>query len=239
RTDIGGRANGLSGLYAAGEAACWDMHGFNRLGGNSVAETIVMGAVVGEQIAQDLEGEASQFSDQAARAARLQVDERIRRLQAGGTEYVYDLRSRMSEVLNEKVGIFRNGTDLAAAVEELRELYARSQHLGLRSNGKGANPEISAALRLPGMLRLALSIAYGALQRAESRGSHYREDYPQRDDERWLKRTLATWSAGEDLPTLDYEPVVITELPPGSRGYGEQQPVGAAGAEHAESDFIE
>ncbi len=73
------------------------------------------------------------------------------------------------------------------------------------------------------MLRLALTIAYGALQRTESRGSHYREDYPRRDDVNWLKRTLATWPPGADLPVLSYEPVRITELPPGERGYGESQ----------------
>ncbi len=71
------------------------------------------------------------------------------------------------------------------------------------------------------MIRLAIAIAYGALQRTESRGSHYREDYPNRDDVFWLRRTLATWSPGDGLPRLSYEPVKITELPPGERGYGE------------------
>jgi fumarate reductase flavoprotein subunit len=91
----------------------------------------------------------------------------------------------------------------------------------LRSSGLGPNPELLAALRLPGMLRLALCISYGALQRTESRGSHYREDYPRRDDDNWLKRTLAFWKPGASMPELQYEPVNITELPPGSRGYGE------------------
>ena len=78
------------------------------------------------------------------------------------------------------------------------------------------------------MLRLATSVAYGALQRTESRGSHYREDYPARDDANWLTRTLARWEPGADLPTLEYEPVEITELPPGDRGYGEGQVTAAA-----------
>ena len=73
------------------------------------------------------------------------------------------------------------------------------------------------------MIRLAITIAYGALQRCESRGSHYREDYPARNDKEWLKRTLAVWPADADLPRLTYEPVRITELPPGERGYGEAQ----------------
>jgi fumarate reductase flavoprotein subunit len=221
RTDIGGRAYGLSGLYAAGEAGCWDLHGFNRLGGNSVAETVVMGGVVGRSIAQDLAGSDFSSSDTAARSARLQVEQRLRALASYGVEYVYDLRQQMSEILMDKVGVFRNGGQLAAAVEELRELQERAEHLGLRSSGRGPNPEVSAALRLPGMIRLAITIAYGALQRTESRGSHHREDYPKRDDEFWLRRTLATWPPGADLPHLSYEPVKITELPPGERGYGE------------------
>jgi fumarate reductase flavoprotein subunit len=221
RTDIGGRAYGLSGLYAAGEAGCWDLHGFNRLGGNSVAETVVMGMVVGRSIAQDLAGSNFAFSDDAVRSARLQVEQRLRALASYGLEYVYDLRQRMSEILMEKVGVFRNGRELVAAVEELQELQERAEHLGLRSSGRGPDPEVSACLRLPGMIRLATTIAYGALQRTESRGSHYREDYPARDDELWLRRTLATWTPGAELPRLSYEPVKITELPPGERGYGE------------------
>jgi fumarate reductase flavoprotein subunit len=221
RTDIGGRAYGLSGLYAAGEAGCWDLHGFNRLGGNSVAETVVMGMVVGRSVAQDLAGSNFAFSDDAVRSARLQVEQRLRNLASYGLEYVYDLRQRMSEILMEKVGVFRNGRELVSAVEELQELQERAEHLGLRSSGRGPDPEVSACLRLPGMIRLATTIAYGALQRTESRGSHYREDYPTRDDELWLRRTLASWTPGADLPRLSYEPVKITELPPGERGYGE------------------
>jgi fumarate reductase flavoprotein subunit len=223
RTDIGGRAHGLTGLYAVGEAGCWDLHGFNRLGGNSLAETIVMGMVVGKTIAEDLAGSEFSFSEGLVRSARAQVEERIGRLASYGHEYVYDLRQQMSDVLMEKVGVFRNGGQLAEAVDELQQLHQRAQRLGLRSSGRGPNPEVSAALRLPGMIRLAITIAYGALQRCESRGSHYREDYPARNDKEWLKRTLAVWPAGADLPSLIYEPVRITELPPGERGYGEAQ----------------
>jgi len=223
RTDIGGRAYGLAGLYAAGEAACWDLHGFNRLGGNSVAETVVMGMVVGRSIAQDLTGSDFSFPDAPVRSAKAQVEQRLPALTTYGLEYVYHLRQQMSEILMEKVGVFRNGRELVTAVEELQELQDRAKRLGLRSTGRGPNPELSAALRLPGMIRLAITIAYGALQRTESRGSHYREDYPARDDALWLRRTLATWPAEADLPRLSYEPVKITESPPGERGYGETQ----------------
>jgi fumarate reductase flavoprotein subunit len=228
RTDIGGRAYGLMNLYAVGETACWDLHGFNRLGGNSVAETIVMGMVVGKQIGRDLEStNGFPFMERyqvRAREAKLLVEDRMKRLAAGGREYVYDLRDLMSEILLEKVFIFRNEKYLSCAVEELRDLYHRAGSLGLRSRGR-SSPELAAALRLPGMIRLALTIAYGALMRTESRGSHYREDYLKRDDVNWLKRTLAKWPTGSDLPALTYEPVRITEMPPGNRGYGESQTV--------------
>ncbi|MGB6838123.1 MAG: fumarate reductase flavoprotein subunit [Dehalococcoidia bacterium] len=223
RTDIDGRAYGLAGLYAAGEAACWDLHGFNRLGGNSVAETIVMGSVVGGSVARDIASSGFRLPQGVVRSATLQVEERLRRLASYGVEYVYDLRDRMSEILMEKVGVFRNGLQLREAVDELVELQERAARLGLRSVGRGPNPEVAAALRLPGMIRLAITIAYGALERTESRGSHYREDFPSRDDDEWLKRTLATWPSRAHLPHLDYESVKITELPPGERGYGEAQ----------------
>jgi fumarate reductase flavoprotein subunit len=93
--------------------------------------------------------------------------------------------------------------------------------VGLRSNGVGANPELGLALKIQGMVKLALCTAYGALQRTESRGCHAREDYDARNDRDWWNRTLATWKEGDDLPTLDYEPATKdVTLPPGERGYG-------------------
>ena len=108
------------------------------------------------------------------------------------------------------------------AVDNLREIYARSQKVGLHSNGIGASPELTLSLKIQGMVRLALCAAHGANIRTESRGCHSREDYTARNDRDWLKRTLATWNEGDDLPTLNYEPVSkVMEIPPGDRGYGE------------------
>jgi len=121
----------------------------------------------------------------------------------------------------DHVHIFRTGKSLEQGVVKLQELYKRSLKIGLRSSGQGANPELAQAIRMPGMVRTALCVAYGALTRTESRGSHFREDYPKRDDVNWLKRTLAYWKEGADLPTLEYEPVACPILPPGDRGYGE------------------
>jgi len=226
RTNWTGESPTLKGLFAAGEAACWDMHGFNRLGGNSVAETVVAGMIVGEFIAD--------FCDRPENAVNIPtgvVQGYLEREQAKlaamcsgrGTESAVDLRVAMQEIMTAKVGIFRRGKDLEQAVEELQGLLVRSRKIGVRYSGPGANPELVTAYRTQKMLKLALAVAYGALQRTESRGAHYREDFPRRNDAAWLKRTLARWnSEGDTLPTLTYEPLDVKamELPPGWRGYG-------------------
>jgi fumarate reductase flavoprotein subunit len=223
RTNKDGAAYGLQGLFAAGEAACWDLHGFNRLGGNSLAETIVAGMVVGAQVSDFVKEKSLTFPFSVVEEAMAAQTQRLADLRnrKNGSEEVYTLRHRMEETLLNNVGIFRTGEALQEAVAALQDLYERAQHIRLRSSGLGPNPELLATLRLPGMLRLALCISIGALQRTESRGSHYREDYPHRDDDNWLKRTLAYWRPGASMPELQYEPVKVTYLPPGSRGYGE------------------
>ncbi|MGE5703314.1 MAG: fumarate reductase flavoprotein subunit [Clostridia bacterium] len=233
RTNIDGMAYGLEGLFALGEAACWDMHGFNRLGGNSLAETIVAGMIVGDKIAKYTKEASLVVSSSAVEESVRMQEDRIYALieRRNGTENVYELRRQMEMVLSENVGIFRSEEPLQEAVKELHELHQRARHVGLRSGGQGADPELASALRITGMLKLAYCIAAGALARKESRGSHYREDYPKRDDENWLKRTLAYWPADANEPVLKYEPVKITELPPGDRGYGEA----SAGAATAKS----
>jgi len=223
RTNRDGAAYGLKGLFSAGEAACWDMHGLNRLGGNSLAETIVAGKIVGEKIVEFLHGYEVQYNTGVIRDAVIRQQERIDGLISGkdGNENVYEIRNAMQDELMDRVGIFRNGSDLQKAVDNLQEIYARAQQVGLRSNGIGVNPELTLALKIQGMVRLALCTAYGALQRAESRGCHAREDYEARNDRDWWNRTLATWKEGDDLPTLNYEPATETvELPPAERGYG-------------------
>jgi fumarate reductase flavoprotein subunit len=223
RTNKDGAVYGLKGLFSAGEAACWDMHGFNRLGGNSLAETIVAGKIVGEKVTEFLQGYDVNFDTAVTRNALLKEQTRIDDLIQGknGSENAFSVRSDMQNELMDRVGIFRNGTDLQTAVDNLQEIYARAQKVGLKSNGIGVNPELSLALKIQGMVKLALSAAYAALQRTESRGCHAREDFEARNDRDWLKRTLATWKEGDTLPTLDYEPVSPSfELPPGERGYG-------------------
>jgi len=224
RTKPNGESPGLRGLFAVGEAACWDLHGFNRLGGNSLAETVVAGMIVGEYVADFSEGASldihTKVVEEALAHQAARIDELTSRSQG---EDVFALRSAMQQVMMEKVGIFRHEESLQAGVEELRELLKRSRNIALQNKIKSSNPELATALRVPTMIKLALSVACGAAARKESRGAHAREDYPERNDRDWLKRTLATWrNPSDELPTLAYEDldVLKMELPPGSRGYG-------------------
>jgi fumarate reductase flavoprotein subunit len=225
RTDHRGESPWLSGLFSCGEAACWDMHGFNRLGGNSVAETVVAGMLVGEYVADFCQSEQGdiRFSTALAREFLEREQADLTAIAAGrGEENAVAIRKRMETLLTDNVGLFRNGPDLEAAVSELTELLKRSRRLGMSSHRLDANPELVQAYRLPRMLKVAITVALGALRRTESRGAHYREDFPARNDKEWLNRTLASWKPGDDLPSLDYEvlDVMHMELPPGFRGYG-------------------
>jgi fumarate reductase flavoprotein subunit len=223
RTNKDGAAYGLEGLFSSGEAACWDLHGFNRLGGNSLGETIVAGRIVGKKIAEYLEGCEVAYNTGLVTDAVSRQRDHIDRLisRKDGSEDVFKIRNAMQDELMDRVGIFRNGKDLQKAVDNLQEIHERAKQVGLRSNNLGANPELNLAIKIQGMVRLALCTAYAALMRTESRGCHAREDFEERNDRDWLKRTLATWKQGDGLPTLGYEPVSrVMELPPGNRGYG-------------------
>ena len=224
RTKPTGESPTLKGLFAAGEAACWDMHGFNRLGGNSVAETVVAGMIVGEFIADfcDKAENGIDIPTSLIYGALAKEEARLKSfMNNGGSENAYELRTRMQEIMTTKIGIFRKGADMESAVAELEELYKRSFKVSVK-DVVGPNPELIYAYRTQKMLRVALSVAYGALNRKESRGAHYREDFPVRNDIEWLNRTIATWKEGDTLPTLNYEKLDISkmELPPGFRGYG-------------------
>ncbi len=223
RTDKTGAAYGLKGLYSAGESACWDMHGFNRLGGNSLAETVVAGGIIGKCIVEYLQGTETTYSTAVINSEVKRQQQRIDDLIAGrlGKENVYKVRAEMQEALMTGCFVFRNEKDLLTCIETLQGIYERSGRIGLVSNGLGANHELGAALKLRGQVRLALGIAAGALARKESRGSHNREDFPARDDRNWLNRTLAYWPENADMPVLKYEDATPHfEIPPGDRGYG-------------------
>ena len=224
RTKHTGESTELAGLFSAGEAACWDMHGFNRLGGNSVAETVVAGMIVGEYVAdycaQNSINVSTKTVDRAMKKQENMIADLINR-DAG--ENPFELKKEMQQIMMDKVGIFRNGDDLTKAVDELKALNRRAKNIALRNRISSSNPELVEAIRVPKMIKLAQCVAYGALLRTESRGAHAREDYPERNDKDWLNRTLATWKEEDaDLPEMNYEPldVMKMEMPPASRGYG-------------------
>jgi len=225
RTNKDGEAYGMRGLFAAGEAACWDMHGFNRLGGNSLAETIVAGRIVGRRVAEFVSETSLDVDTRVAVAvitgAQARVDAWLAR--SGSGPSVYDIRDAMGETMMQQVGIFRSADELEQAIGTLKSLLADCDKAVLRAKAPGMNPELSFALRLEGMLKLSLVVAIGALARTESRGAHFRSDYPLRDDAHWLSRTLARWPEGASEPVLAYEPVGLLDLPPGHRGYGSDE----------------
>ncbi len=222
RVNKDGAAYGMAGLFAVGEAACWDLHGFNRLGGNSLAETIVGGQLVGRHVATFAAGTELRANTGTAFDALAAAEQTANGwlTRSGTGPSVFAIRDAMGEIMMHKVGIFRNAQDLTEAVNELRVLREQCATAVLRTHQPGMNPELTFALRLTGMLRLASTIAMGALARTESRGAHSRTDYPARDDAQWLNRTLAHWGRDEDEPTITYEPAGQLALAPGHRGYG-------------------
>jgi fumarate reductase flavoprotein subunit len=129
----------------------------------------------------------------------------------------------MSETMMNKVGIFRTGDELQEAVSELTQLLNDCDNAVLRCKDPGVNPELAFALRLKGMLRLAMTVAMGARARTESRGAHFRTDFPLRNDEEWLNRTLVRWAEDQPAPSFSYEPTGLIDLPPGHRGYGSDE----------------
>ncbi|MDR3325886.1 MAG: fumarate reductase flavoprotein subunit [Rhodospirillaceae bacterium] len=224
RTNKDGAVYGLKGLFAAGEAACWDMHGFNRLGGNSLSETIVAGMVVGIKIVEFLRGADTIIKMSVVNDAYAKQKSRIKDIIncSNGHENTFAILEKVHDALTNGVGIFRNEKNLVESIESLKETLFLARHIGLKSNGSGANPELALALKIEGSVKLALCVAQSALMRTESRGSHTREDYPDRNDRDWLNRTLATWTKEyDDMPTLTYEIATPSfELLPGERGYG-------------------
>jgi len=223
RTKATGESQKLDGLFSCGEAACWDMHGFNRLGGNSVSETVVAGMIVGDYFADFC---SSHDIDISSKTLQASIDDKEKYmndlLNKDGKNDIFEIKNEMKAIMWDKVAIFRDEEGLTEAVNKLEELYKKSLDVKVESKTLSANPQLEEAYRVPMMLKLSLCVALGALERKESRGAHYREDYLKRDDANWLKRTLASWKQGDTLPTLNYEDLDIMkmEMPPAFRGYG-------------------
>jgi fumarate reductase flavoprotein subunit len=218
-TDIHG-ATPLPGLYAAGEVACVSINGANRLGSNSLTELLVFGARAGKAA-------AAFAADQAEPSPALltQAHDEQRRIEtrflrkSGGRERIATLRIEMHQIMEQSAGIYRTESVLKDAVARLQRLQTRSQDLALDDDSYTFNTELIAALELSYMLDVAQTIVHSALERRESRGSHQRTDYPQRDDQKFLAHALV-WCGADRSPRIEYHPVTITRWPPGKRVYG-------------------
>ncbi|OFW68356.1 MAG: fumarate reductase (quinol) flavoprotein subunit [Actinobacteria bacterium RBG_13_63_9] len=209
-TDVDG-ATVMPGLYAAGECACVSVHGANRLGGNSLLETIVFGRRSGAEAVRYLEGLTEKRPNaRSADAATQQMEQRIDRLAAKtGTEDAYALRAEMTEVMKEHFGLFRDEATMKAGLDKLLMIKSRLPGIGLRWMGSIFNVDMIRTVEFEGMVDLALTVAMGALARKESRGAHFRTDYNTRDDKNWLKHTLAHYQADAAGPRLDSKPVTL------------------------------
>ncbi len=201
RIDPGCRTS-IPGLLVAGEDA-GGVHGANRLGGNGVAESTVFGSVAGETAAQWCESAPLADYDPAVAAAGAARAARF--LRSGASPY--RLRARLNETMWDKGGLVRDGDGLAALASELHGLRARLDDVGV-AGGPAFNPGWHEALNLENLLTVAPLIAASAAERKESRGSHYRLDFPKRDDQRWLKRVISTADG------VRLEPVALTRLTP-------------------------
>ena len=217
-TDIDG-ATPLPGLYAAGEAACVSINGANRLGSNSLPECLVFGARAGRAAAAFASGQRDPSPSIVAQAhdEQRRLEQKFLR-KTGGREKIATIRAEMHDTIEESAGIYRTGATLERARDKLHHLQERFQDLSLDDHSYTFNTELTAALELSYMLDVAQTIVQSALERTESRGSHQRTDYPQRDDERFLKHSLAYRENGS--PRIEHVPVTITRWPPGKRVYG-------------------
>jgi len=218
-TDVNGRTV-MPGFYAAGECACVSVHGANRLGGNSLLETIVFGRRSGAAVVADLAGRAG-GGDASAAGARVvaAVEARVAALAGRGADGQdpYAIRADMMATMKDHFGVFREEKQMREGLERLLALKERCATIGLRNAEGVFNLDLIRTLELEGMVDLALAVATGAVARTESRGSHSRTDYPTRDDVAWLKHTMAHYTP--DGPRLDYKPVTLGTFEPQERKY--------------------
>jgi succinate dehydrogenase / fumarate reductase flavoprotein subunit len=214
--NVQGRSD-LPGLYAAGECACVSVHGANRLGGNSLLETVVFGKITGESIDEDRL--TREFPDPSSvETACFYEEERIRHiLSREGGASPFDILDELKSVMFETFGIFREEKRMEIGLSKILALQERSQESSIGSKGRVFNQALVRFLELEGMLLLAEVVARGALGRRESRGSHTRTDYPDRDDEHFLLHTIARMREGR--VSIEYQRVHLGIFEPVEREY--------------------
>jgi fumarate reductase flavoprotein subunit len=218
-TNIQG-ATPLPGLYAAGEAACVSINGANRLGSNSLTELLVFGARAGKAAAAFASEQSESNPSVLAQAhdEQRRLEERFL-FKTGGKERISTLREAMQQTMEQSAGIYRDASALQLAAGQLQQVQERFRDVALEDHSYTFNTELTTVLELSYMLDLAQVIVASALHRQESRGSHQRTDYPERDDGRFLAHSLAVRTE-DGSPRIEHLPVTITRWPPGERVYG-------------------
>jgi succinate dehydrogenase / fumarate reductase flavoprotein subunit len=215
RVVVDGNNTPLAGFYAAGECACVSVHGANRLGTNSLVDLVVFGRRAGRHMVRFVR--EHDFVPLPAKPECQACDDVEHLLGSTGGETVADIRAELQQVMMDNIGVFRIEEQMRAAVDKIHELQERYRHVSLQDKGRKFNTELLEAIELGYLLDLAEITAESALARQESRGAHSREDYPQRDDENWLKHTLAYRT--DNGVELKYKPVTITRFTPKPRTY--------------------
>jgi len=205
----------LPGLFAAGECACVSVHGANRLGTNSLVDLVVFGRRAGREILEQLASLPTTPLPEDSSRETIRRVERLRERTDGEKAFV--LRQEMQATMSEYCSVFRDEKGLRTALSIIEELKGRSERLSIGNKGRRFNTELLEAVELESLLNLAEIILVSALAREESRGAHWREDYPERDDQNWLKHTLVQKS--DQGPRLFYKPVSVTRFEPKPRVY--------------------
>ncbi len=206
----------VPGIFAAGENSCVSIHGANRLGSNSTNECLALGNVAGIAAAKyAMEHDIPELNTKEAEGEEKRIwDDLLRR---DGGENVAKIREDLRVSMDKNVGVFRKADELQAELKIIKTLKDRFKNISIQDKSKVFNMELQWAFEVDYMLDLAEIITLGALQRTESRGAHYRVDFPDRDDKNFLKHTIATYT--RDGPKLSYKPVVITKWQPTVRSY--------------------
>ena len=216
KTDVDGQTS-LSGLYAAGEVACVSVHGGNRLGANSLLDTLVFGARAGNHASDAVKdrSHAAAVTDDSATKDRQHIEELLGH-DAGG-EMFGQIRREMGNDMRDYLGVYRDQRGMEKALSRISEFKERYSRVSVPDKGKTFNTNLLFTLELGFMLDCAETIALSAIERTESRGAHTRTDMPDRDDEQWLRHVLVKQT--QDGPQIDYLPVVITQWQPEVRSY--------------------
>ncbi|HKN92937.1 MAG TPA: FAD-binding protein [Thermoleophilaceae bacterium] len=215
KTDVDGQT-GIPGLYAAGEVACVSVHGGNRLGANSLLDTLIFGGRSGRHAAQ----RAKTMAQPTASRENLEHEERSIREIVGRDRTgrrVSEIKGELGQTMDKYAAVFRDEEGLNQALEIVRRLKEEAKTVAIDDKGKVFNQDLFGALELGYMLDNAECVVVGALERKESRGAQFRTDYPERNDDEWLKHINLTYS--EDGPQISYSDVTITQWQPEARTY--------------------